>query len=162
MKRQRKLQPIVRQGFTLIEVLLVLAILGVIAAMVVPQLMGTQAKAMKDRAKSDMKGIETALQKYTTDHNGNFPETLDELTNPQPLADGTTPVPYLEKNVDPWGNKYIYRMPNESNQRLNSSNGMAYLPELYSYGPDKTDDGGEQPNDVNNWDARILEKQGAP
>ncbi len=161
MKRQHKNRP-VRQGFTLIEVLLVLAILGVIAAMVVPQLMGTQEKAMKDRAKADMSSIETALKKYTTDHAGSFPETLDELTNPQPLVDGTKPVPYLEKNVDPWGNKYVYRMPSESNQHLNTGNGMQYLPELYSWGPDKTDDGGEAPNDVNNWDSRILEKQGAP
>lgn len=161
MKRQR-LQQTVRRGFTLIEVLLVLAILGVIAAMVVPQLMGTQEKAMRDRARADMRGIETALKKYTTEHDGNFPETLEELTTPQPLEDGTTPPPYVESIIDPWGSKYVYRRPGDGNSHLNSSNGMAYLPELYSWGPDKTDDGGEEPNDINNWDERIRDRNAAP
>ncbi|GAB4149496.1 MAG: GspG family T2SS major pseudopilin variant XcpT [Planctomycetaceae bacterium] len=153
-QRRRK-----RSGFTLMEVLLVLAILGVIAAMVVPQLMGTQEEAMRDRARLDMKAIEDAVKKYTLKHDGSFPETLEQLTNPEPLEDGTTPAPYLEaeNKIDPWGNKYIYRMPSTSNQYLNDGR----RPEIYSFGPDKQDNQGEEPADVNNWSERLRKRQKA-
>jgi general secretion pathway protein G len=143
-----------RSAFTLMEVLLVLAILGVIAAMVVPQLMGTQEEAMKDAAAIKIKEIEDAVKRYSVDHKATYPKTLRELTHPEPLEDETTPKPYMDKIKDPWGNDYIYRSPNDQ-QFLTDG----YRPEIYSFGPDGQDNQGEHPKDINNWTARLKEQQ---
>ncbi len=144
MKRRPIRKPTKRRGFTLMEVLLVLAILAVIAAMVVPSLMGRQQKAMVDRAKLDVKSIEKALEFYTTDHSGNYPETLQELYNPQPLEDGKKPK-YLDKILDPWGKPYHYLSPAQATQYFPNGD----HPAISSDGPD-----GQQGSndDVNNWD----------
>ena len=162
MKRQRKTRAL-RRGFTLIEVLLVLAILGIIAAMVVPQLMGTTTRANKERAKADMAAIETALKMYAVAHDDDFPQELTELTIPEPLEDGTQPKPYITKIIDPWGTPYGYMRPADQGgdgTHLNSSNGFSYLPELWSKGKSKDGDG-TQEDDVNNWDERIRERNEA-
>ena len=145
MTRRPKRKPVQRRGFTLMEVLLVLAILGVIAAMVVPQLMGQQSKAMRNRAKLDIKSIENALKLYSVDHQDQFPQTLDELVNTQPLDDGTKPKPYIEKIVDPWGVKYNYLPPEQATQYFPNGD----HPAIWTNGQD-----GQQGNadDVNNWD----------
>ena len=93
-----------RGGFTLIEVLLVLAILGVIMALVVPQLLGTQQQANIDATKLSIKGLETGLQMYALDHDGQLPTTSEGLevliSNPgndpkwrKPYLDDTTMLP---------------------------------------------------------------------
>jgi general secretion pathway protein G len=108
-----------RGGFTLVEILLVVVIIGALALMVVPRLTGRSEKAKITVAKSDIFSLlPTALKLYELD-NGNFPTTeqsLDALMR-KPT---TSPIPedwngpYVEKApVDPWGNPYVYVSPGE-------------------------------------------------
>ncbi|MFQ5732326.1 MAG: type II secretion system protein GspG [Planctomycetaceae bacterium] len=154
MKRTQRKGRARRKGFTLMEVLLVLAILGVIAAMVVPQLLG-QLKGAKIRtAKLDIKNIESMLKIYATAHDDEFTETLDEMVTPKPLADGTQPKPYLEKSIDPWGNKYNYVAPGDNNPHFTDGIHAA----IWSNGPNGTNEQGSG-DDVNNWTDREREAQ---
>ena len=137
-----------RGGFTLLEVLLVLAILGVIAAIVVPNLLGRQQKAMIDATRSSIGALETALQSYAIDHDGELPQggqeqMLSAILQPKD-RDGLEMAPYLPKQPkDAWGSLLNYRYP-ATNQTIKSR------PDIWSNGPDKkNDDGGG--DDVNNW-----------
>lgn len=95
-----------RSAFTLVEVLLVLAILAAIAAMVVPDLLSRQNKAQKDSVLISIKATEQALKMYAIDHAGQWPkpdQAIDMLMN-NPGSDPQWSGPYLESEpVDPWG-----------------------------------------------------------
>lgn len=136
-----------RSGFTLIEVLLVLAILGVIAAMVVPQLLGQQKKAMIDTTKASIKGLEDALEIYAVHHDSEFPtsqEGLESLIS-QPANDDKWVGPYLKSvktlPLDAWGQPFQYEYPAQNNP-------PGTKPDISSAGPDKIP--GNQ-DDVTNW-----------
>ena len=133
-----------RTGFTLVEVLLVLAILGVIAAMVVPNLLGNQKKAMIQTSKMSIKGLEDACKTYAVAHDGEYPTGIGELLNPPNEKDGKASAPYLEKEPkDAWGIMLNYEYPT-------SKVPGGTKPAIWSNGPNKTsDDGGG--DDVNNW-----------
>ena len=139
---------VLRRGFTLIEVLLVLAILGVIAAMVVPNLLGQQKRAMIQTTRTSIKNLENTLRLYAVHHNGEYPaggqEILQQLTQPQEI-DGETQPPLLEElPKDAWGNLMFYQYP----PRHNTTSGK---PDIWSAGPLGQDDQGAG-DDVNNWD----------
>jgi len=142
----RKKRPF-RQGFTLLEVLLVLAILGVIAAMVVPQLLGRQQKAMVDTTRTSITNLEQALKMYAIDHDGQYPEGSQEALNSllQPVdRSGQAMAPYLENlPKDAWGEMLFYEWPNSK-----SSNGIK--PAIWSAGPNKRNENGSG-DDINNW-----------
>lgn len=136
-----------RRSFTLIELLLVMVILAVLAALVVPKFAGRSEDARKKAALTQVKSLfGTALDTYEAD-NGAYPSTaqgLDALSNaptsaPQPK---NWQGPYLKGNVpnDPWGKPYIYRSPGTQNK-----NGY----DLFSAGPDATE-GNE--DDITNWE----------
>ena len=128
------------QGFTLVELLLVLGILATLAAIVYPSLAGRSEQGKVGAAKLQISNIEEALDLYETE-NGNFPKNLNALQE-QPGDAPNWKGPYLKKGIplDPWGNAYIYEYPGKHN--ANSF-------DLLSTGPDGrpgTDD------DINNWD----------
>lgn len=139
-----------RTGFTLIEVLLVIAILGVLAAFVVPSFMGAGEQARIDAAQIQVSRagpIANALDLYRL-HVGEYPSTEDGLRalweKPDSLdEDDRWTGPYIAdvtSLIDPWRtNEYQYRYPGEFN-----TNGY----DLWSMGPDK-EDGTD--DDVTNW-----------
>ena len=106
-----------KKAFTLIEIMLVVVIIGALAAMIVPRLTGRSEQAKVAAAKADIGAhLATALKLYELD-NGNFPSTgqgLDALlTKPttNPLASNWN-GPYIEKkSIDPWGHPYQYVSP---------------------------------------------------
>ena len=139
-----------RAAFTLMEVLLVLAILGVIAAMVVPQLVGRQQKANIDATKLSINGLEQALKLYALDHDGEYPPTnqgLEALLVP-PANDPKWKGPYLEKAnqlpSDAWKNPFQYEYPGQ-----HQATGGA---DIYSWGPDKTPN---TDDDITNWSVEL-------
>ena len=103
-------------GFTLVELLLVLVILGTLAAIVVPKFAGRSEQARVTAAKSQIANFETALDAFEVD-NGYYPTTEDGFTPllEQPDDAENWHGPYLKKaNVkDPWGNEYLYTYPGE-------------------------------------------------
>jgi general secretion pathway protein G len=132
-------------GFTLLEVLLVLAILGVITAMVVPRLIGRQKHANIDATKLSIKGLEHALKLYALDHDGEYPGTrqgLDSLMTAPDSKDTRWKGPYLENPArDAWGRPFQYEYPGR-----HRTTGF----DIFSSGPDGvpgTDD------DISNWTA---------
>lgn len=130
------------KGFTLIELMLVVVIIGALVAMVMPRLTGRGEQARVAAAKADIEAnIATALKLYELD-NGAFPSTaegLAALLQKVSNAPGWK-GPYLEKKpLDPWGREYKYRSPGE--HRANDY-------DLYSLGRD----GVEGNDDVVNWE----------
>lgn len=133
MSRLSLRRPRRRAAFTLLEVLLVLAILGVIMSLVVPQLLGRQTEASIDATRLSIRGLDQALRLYALDHSGRYPTTADGLavlvdapSRPDPRWKG----PYLETlPLDAWGNPFEYRYPG-SHDRLKY--------EVVSAGPDQS------------------------
>lgn len=131
-----------KKGFTLIEIMLVVIIIGTLVAMVMPRLTGRGEQARIAAAKADIQSnIATALKLYELD-NGTFPSS-DEGLNALLAKPGSAPNwngPYLErKPLDPWGREYKYKCPGE--HRTSDY-------DLYSVGKD----GVESNDDVKNWD----------
>jgi len=135
-----------RTGFTLLELLIVLAIIGVLAAMVVPRLLGSQRQANIKATQSSINGLEQALKMYAVDHNADFPQGgQDSLTMlMQPVdANGKAMEPYLEKlPTDAWGQPFYYEYPNSKAQTTK--------PAIWSSGPDQKNDNGGG-DDITNW-----------
>ena len=137
-----------RGGFTLLELLIVLAILGVIAAMVAPSLLGTQQKAMIKVAVQDISTIEMAAKRYAVDHDGVFPTSQEGLNVLVSSTDSSGKVvSYLEKiPTDPWGQQYFYEYSPEGGGKQKIDK-----PAIWSAGPNRKNDNGSA-DDVKNWD----------
>jgi general secretion pathway protein G len=108
-------------GFTLIEVMVVLVIIGILAVAVAPRILSRTDQANVTKAKTDMRTISSALKLYKLD-NGYYPtteqglEALVILPTVEPVPQSWNPGGYLEGRVtprDPWGNSYIYRSPGD-------------------------------------------------
>ena len=116
MKLKRKCRNRVAQaGFTLIEVLLVVVIIGILVGVAMPRLGGRVEQAKESRARADIASIGTALRLYEVD-TGSYPPSLSALlTNPGNAQNWRGP--YLEKGVpkDPWDNEYLYTFPGTAN-----------------------------------------------
>ena len=136
-----KIQNSMRQkGFTLVELILVIIIIGVLATMVVPRLVGRTKEAKIARAKADLAAIGIALDLYELD-TGRYPSSLDDLTKREPPPDVERwNGPYLKKGKpkDPWNHDYVYDPDSKHNQDY----------DLSSLGPD----GAPLSDDVANWD----------
>lgn len=108
MKKQRM------SGFTLIELMIVIVILGLLASLVAPEMFGKVGSTQRKVAKTQMLAFDTSLETFRLDV-GDYPNTLEELrTSEKPNWDG----PYLRKKIpmDPWSKAYIYRTPGEGGQ----------------------------------------------
>jgi len=104
-----------KQGFTLIEIMLVVVILGILAAMVVPKLTGRSDDARRSVAKTDIESnLALGIDLYEVD-TGSYPESLDDLVTAPSGATGWK-GPYLKKKpLDPWGRAYNYNYPGTHN-----------------------------------------------
>jgi general secretion pathway protein G len=131
-----------RRAFTLVEMLLVLVILAVLAAIVIPKMSGRSQQAKVTAAGTQIKSFELALDSFEVD-TGFYPTDLNALVN-QPSNAQNWKGPYLKQGIppDPWGNQYAYSYPGKNN-----ANGY----DIQSFGPDGRS-GGE--DDITNWDAK--------
>lgn len=136
-------------GFTLIELMVVIVILGVLAGLIIPRIVGRPEEARRIKARVQMESIETALKLYKLD-NGTYPSTEQGL---QALVEAPTvgQLPrkwreggYLEKGKvpkDPWDNDYVYLCP-----------GLHGDFDLMSYSADGEPGGEDENEDINNWE----------
>ena len=110
-----------RSGFTLLELVVVIIVLGLLAGIVAPQIIGRLSEAKSTTAKAQIEALSVALDGYRLD-NGSYPTTeqglaaLRERPTRAPIP-ANWRGPYLRKAVplDPWGRPYIYRAPGEKN-----------------------------------------------
>jgi len=101
----------IENAFTLVEMLLVVTIIGILAALVIPKIVGRGEQARQTAAYTDIHGgIKSALDQFEVD-NGGYPRSLQDLLTP-PSNARNWHGPYLDKlPIDPWGNPYIYYFP---------------------------------------------------
>lgn len=134
-------------GFTLVEIMVVVIIIGLLAGIVVPNVMDNLDKANVQKARADFSSLQTALKLYRID-NFNYPTTeqgLEALVTKSSIA----PVPrnfkssgYIDNlNKDPWGNDYQYMSPGEGHEY-----------DIYSLGADGVSGGEGQNADISVWD----------
>jgi len=139
-----------KRGFTLIELMVVIVILGILAGLIVPRIMGRPDEARMAKARIQIESLETALKLYRLD-NGSYPTTEQGLQAlVEPPAAGT-PLKnwrqggYLEKGKvpkDPWDNDFIYISP-----------GVHGDYDLSSLGADGQQSGEGKNKDINSWES---------
>jgi general secretion pathway protein G len=132
-----------QRGFTLLEIMVVIVILGVLASLIVPNLMGNKEKADRQKATSDIVALENALDMYKLD-NHHYPTTNQGLTS---LVKAPT-LPPVPANYNPQG--YIKRLPSDpwGNQYIMVNPGVHGPFDLLSAGPDGQAGTGD---DITNW-----------
>ena len=130
------------RGFTLVELLVVMVILGLLAALVVPAYLGRERKARTQAARTQIELLGTALDTFRLDV-GRYPSSQEGLNALQegrgiPGWDG----PYLKKGVpaDPWGRPFVYVSPGEHGEY-----------DLYTYGADGAPGGDGDARDLASW-----------
>jgi general secretion pathway protein G len=127
------------RAFTLVEIMLVVAIIGILAALVIPKIVGKSEQARITRVQADVKGgIKSAVDEFEVD-NGFYPSSLQDLLQ-QPRNAKNWHGPYLDAlPVDPWQNPYLYSYPGKHNP-------TGY--DLWSAGPDGKSGTAD---DIGNW-----------
>jgi general secretion pathway protein G len=136
------------RGFTLIEIMVVVVILGILAAIIVPRLLSRPDEAKVTKARVDIKGLEEALGLFKLD-NGFYPSTeqgLKALVSKPESGRIPTKFPdggYLKRlPVDPWDNSYLYLSPGQQKRDF----------DLISYGADGQPGGEKFDADINSWE----------
>lgn len=131
------------RGFSLIEMLVVLMIIGLLAALVGPKLFGKVGKARRQAAKAQITMLGTALDAFRLDV-GRYPETGEGLEALRTAPGGIEAWdgPYLDKEIpkDPWKNDYVYFCPGEHGEY-----------DLMSYGADGSQGGEKDNEDIVSW-----------
>jgi len=140
-RRRRK-----REGFTLVEMMVVIVILGLLATVVAINVLPSQDKAMKEKARADVAVLEQALESYKLDLFA-FPSTEQGL---QALVEPPAALSQVERYreggyirrlpKDPWGNAYQYRSP-----------GAHGVIDVFSFGADGREGGEGKDADIGNW-----------
>lgn len=149
-------------GFTLVEVLVVMAILVLLAGLVAPRILGSKKKANIQTVTTQIGGFKSALERYALDIDA-FPTSEQGLqaliTEPEADEEGNTggkskwDGPYLNSDAlptDPWGNEYQYEYP--------PTHGKGNSPEIWSFGPDGEDD---TEDDIVSW-KKVSEEGESP
>jgi len=132
-------------AFTLIEIMVVVIILGVLAATIIPQFRHTTTDAKISAAKSDISILETSLEQFNLhlDHNPSTEEGLQALVAAPADEKEKWRGPYIKKlRPDPWGNPYLYLNP--------GTHGTGAY-DLWSRGADGADGGEKENADIGNW-----------
>jgi general secretion pathway protein G len=132
-----------RAGFTLLELLVVMVIIGLLAGYVGPKYFAQVGKSEIKVARAQIDALEKALDQYRLD-TGHYPATEQGLAalNTKPADEPKWEGPYLKKTVpaDPWGNAYVYKIPGEHGEF-----------DLLSYGKDGQPGGTGEAADIVNW-----------
>ena len=152
MQRVRGGQSLAR-GFTLLEVMVVIVILGILASLVVPNLLGNKEKADQQKVVTDLVALENSLDMYKLD-NSVYPSTEQGLQALVSTPAGT-PEPRNYRNggyikrlpQDPWGNEYQYLSPGEQGEI-----------DIYSLGADGQEGGEGTAADIGNWNLGEYQK----
>ncbi|MGD2095457.1 MAG: type II secretion system major pseudopilin GspG [Phycisphaerales bacterium] len=143
MLPKTKKQQLHHTGFTLIELMIVIVILGLLAGIIMPKILDRPEQARRMKARVDIRNIESALALFKTD-TGRFPTTSEglEVLVSNPGIKGYNANGYLDKTpLDPWGNKYVYLSPGLHKKDY----------DLESYGKDCEDGGTEENADIESW-----------
>lgn len=145
--RFKRIRSKIQKGFTLIEIMVVVVIMGILAALVVPKLMGRTDDARIMAARQDLSTLMQALKLYRLD-NSRYPSTEQGLNSlvakptSGPEARGWKNGGYIDKlPKDPWGNPYQYLSP-----------GLKGEVDIFSYGADGQPGGAENDADIGTWD----------
>jgi general secretion pathway protein G len=131
-------------GFTLLELLVVMVIIGLLAGFVAPRYFAQVGKSQVKAARAQIDALDKALEQYRLDV-GHLPTAEQGLAalNIQPPGEASWTGPYLKKAVpaDPWGNAYVYAAPGSHDNDF----------DLLSYGKDGRPGGSGENADVGNW-----------
>jgi general secretion pathway protein G len=143
MIRQRKKSFAATAGFTLLELLVVMVIIGLLAGFVAPKFFAQIGKSETKTARAQIDSLEKALDQYRLDL-GRYPtneQGLAALTE-RPAGETKWAGPYLKKQVppDPWARPYVYKFPGEHGEY-----------DLFSYGKDGQPGGSGEAEDIVNW-----------
>ena len=146
-KLTRRATPCKQSGFTLIEIMVVVVIIGILASVVVPRIMDNPDKARTAKAQNDIQALGSALDLYRLD-NYIYPNT-DQGLEALVSKPSSSPEPpnwkqggYIKKlNKDPWGNDYLYLSPGEHGDF-----------DIYSLGADGAPGGDAASSDIGSWD----------
>jgi general secretion pathway protein G len=136
MQIQSRAARAARAGFSLAELMVVIVIIGLLATLVVPNVMRNLFASYRAKAKADIVSIEGACKEYAIQNQMKYPESLQELITPD-----ETGLTYLNKETipkDPWGNEYLYEPPGSG-----SAN-----PIITSYGKDGVPGGEGDAQDI--------------
>ncbi len=136
-----RLGPAAARGFSLIEILIVLVLIGVVAGMVARNVAGGRQKGLYNVAKSQVQQLSGKIEEYALDA-GSPPERLDALVS-QPGDSSNWNGPYAkEKDLkDPWGTQMQYRYPGEHGDY-----------DIWTFGSDKKEGGEKYAKDFGNWE----------
>jgi general secretion pathway protein G len=139
--RRRPLRPAGsrRAGFSLAELMVVIVILGLLATLVVPNVMKRLSTAMGGKAKADIAAIAQALEECAISNGGKYPESLEALVEPH--ENGNTFLKGRKVPLDPWKNEYGYEPPMPGQNR----------PRVFTLGKDGMVGGEGDDSDLDNW-----------
>ncbi len=138
MREEKKTK---QDGFTLVEVMVTMVIIGMLATIVVINVLPMMSKAKGEKARIDISRLGQAIEYYNLDTNS-YPENLEDLLKGQSGSDARgRPEGYIEVLPDdPWGNPYLYAYPGENGRY-----------DIWSYGADGEEGGEGNDADITSW-----------
>lgn len=139
MKIQRNIRS---AGFTLAEMMVVIVIIGLLATLVVPNVMQKFSQGQKAKAKTDIVAITNALTEYAMNNSGRYPDSIEALVTPD--VNGYTFLSQKSVPKDPWGNEYGYEAPQPGQPE----------PRVFTLGKDMAPGGEGDDGDIDNFTIR--------